>query len=498
MVPNQTSIHRPIQARFPEGRRSVKNIHSRTFRAARFDAPYPPVIWTNRCHVAVAAADRTHPKQLHDTKIIESADKKPTDGLNASIGSHEAGPTQPLSQLNDANISDESAVQSRAVQDAPIGTYEVADAADQQQAAVTDCLQSAVLTLESQQASDNEEGSEDEYEDDEDWSDLDANNAGMLTEEELLAQNRAFEQSVLTSEKDSATHRAGYVALVGRPNAGKSTMLNALLRQKLSAVTAKAQTTRHRILGIVSEDDYQLILLDTPGVIQSQTSSLDRKMMHNVNTAVQQADAILVIVDATSDLQDVLQMPGMAPGWRGPPAALVLNKADMLKPAALHAAGDWLRSRTAAAAIFPASAVANRGLTKVESWAVQQLPLGPALYPKDSVSEQSERFFVAEIVREQIFLQYRQEVPYCVAVLVTEFKERISPHKDYVQVTLLVESDSQRPIILGTKGSAIKELSTSSRIAIEEFLERKIFLDITVRTEKNWRRNEKLLDTIGY
>lgn len=342
------------------------------------------------------------------------------------------------------------------------------------------------------------EESDDESGDDENWSDIEFQNPGMLSEEELLAQDRAFAQPVLTSEPESADHRAGYVAIVGRPNAGKSTLLNALLRQKLSAVTAKAQTTRHRILGIVSEDDYQLILLDTPGVIQSQVSSLDRKMMHNVNTAVQQADAILVIVDATSDLQEVLQMPGMAPGWRGPPAALVLNKADMLKPAALHAAGEWLRSRTAAAAILPASAMAKRGLEKVEAWAVQQLPLGPTLYPKDSVSEQSERFFVAEIVREQVFLQFRQEIPYSTAVLVTEFKERTPPQKDYVQVTLLVDSDTQRPIILGTNGSSIKKLSTASRIAIEEFLQRKIYLDITVKTERNWRKNEKLLDTIGY
>jgi len=361
-----------------------------------------------------------------------------------------------------------------------------------------------------------EEGNEDEdvdegQLDENDYDDFGADGSPVepstieMTEEEYReaeeAYIRAFDQPTLTQEMVEAApanHRSGYVALVGRPNAGKSTLLNLFLMQKLSAVTYKAQTTRHRILGILTEQEYQLIVLDTPGVISRVNNKLDEKMMHNVNTAVQQADALLVVVDATSNLKQVLQMPGMAPGWRGPPAALVLNKADLLRPEQLQEAGNWLRERTAAAAILPISASRNVGVEAVQAWAVQQLPLGPPLYPPDSVSDMPERFFVAEIIREQIFLMYRQEVPYCTAVRVTDFIDRTPPRKSYIAVDIVVESTAHRPILIGKGGNAIKRLSTASRLAIEDLLQRKVYLMLSIKIDPKWRKDNEMLNQLGY
>lgn len=371
----------------------------------------------------------------------------------------------------------------------------------------SDKLQSSALAneLHSAAAEDSDadlaEDSEDETEvesDDEEYDD-DMPFVG-LSEEELMRQDALYAQDILTDEelsRDSAEHRTGYVALIGKPNAGKSTLLNSLLGQKLSAVTRKAQTTRHRILGILSGDDYQMILLDTPGIIKDMRTKLDEKMMHNVRTAVQDADALLVIIDATEDPAEALAMVNVGPDWQGPPLALVLNKVDLLRGNELQRLTEWLLKNSGARAVIPTSATQGRGVLDVRDWASAQLPLGPTLYPKDVVAEQPERFFVAEIVREKILLQYYQEIPYATAVSVTDFKERANG-KDYIQIVISVEEESQKPIILGRKGSALKQLATTARIDIEEFLGRQVYLDVTVKVMEKWRKNEKMLEQYGY
>lgn len=298
---------------------------------------------------------------------------------------------------------------------------------------------------------------------------------------------------------DPPDHKCGYVTIVGKPNAGKSTLQNALVGQKLSIVTRKAQTTRHKVLGIDSGDGHQLVLLDTPGVIENITNKLDARMMEAVRTSVEAADAVLVIIDASHRPEDdmVLAQPG--PGYKGPPMAVVLNKVDLLEPADRdHLIALCKEQCPVVEAVLPCSALNNKGIDAIKAWAVEHLPLGPALYDKDFVSEHPERFFVSEIVREQVFLQYRMEIPYACTVLCTDFKERTPPAKDYVQVIVYVERDSQRGIVLGQAGSALKKLATASRAGIEAFVGRPVYLDLSVKVRENWRKDDKSLEALGY
>ncbi|KAK9814006.1 hypothetical protein WJX73_008810 [Symbiochloris irregularis] len=261
---------------------------------------------------------------------------------------------------------------------------------------------------------------------------------------------------------DPPGHRSGYVAVLGRPNAGKSTMLNALLGQKLSSVTHKAQTTRHRILTILSEPDYQMILLDTPGVMREERNQLDGKMMQNVRSARRDADILLALVDASDEPEqglDLLQLSSDQ-STSSLPVAVVLNK-------------------------------------EVKQWIASKLPLGPTLYPKDDVADMPERFFVAEIIQEKIFQQYHEEVPYSSAVQVTSFQEN-EGRKDLIEVTVMVETASQRGIMIGAGGKALKRLGTTSRKDIEAFLGRPVFLDISVKVQDKWRKDSNQVMRFGY
>eukprot|EP00884_Botryococcus_braunii_P000851 jgi/Botrbrau1/10767/Bobra.180_2s0031.2 len=224
---------------------------------------------------------------------------------------------------------------------------------------------------------------------------------------------------VLTDEmlsQEPPGHRSGYMAIVGRPNAGKSTLLNALLGQKLSIVTAKAQTTRHRVLGIISEDDFQLICLDTPGIMQAEKNKLDETMMRSVKRATRDADVILALVDASNSPEEALEY--MEPGklWSNQPWALVLNKVDKVSESEVERLKELFEKSTSADIIVPTCAVSGRGVPAIRSWAADHIPEGSSFYPKDFVTEHPERFFVAEIIREKIFLLYREEVPYAATV----------------------------------------------------------------------------------
>ncbi|KAL5230989.1 hypothetical protein ABZP36_029765 [Zizania latifolia] len=294
-----------------------------------------------------------------------------------------------------------------------------------------------------------------------------------------------------------ANHRSGYVAVLGKPNVGKSTLINQIVGQKLSIVTDKPQTTRHRILGICSEPEYQIILYDTPGVIKKEMHKLDTMMMKNVRSAVGSADCVLVVVDACKMPEKINEMLEEGVGNKDHPVLLVLNKKDLIKPGEIAKKLEWYQKITNADDVIPISAKFGHGVDDIKEWILSKIPLGPAYYPKDIASEHPERFFVGEIVREKIFLQYRQEIPYACQVNVVSYKSRPTA-KDFIQVEILVEKESQRSIILGKDGRAIKMLATASRLDIEDFLQKKAYLEIVVKVKENWRQDELLLKRYGY
>ncbi|KAJ8770697.1 hypothetical protein K2173_021344 [Erythroxylum novogranatense] len=295
------------------------------------------------------------------------------------------------------------------------------------------------------------------------------------------------------------SHKSGYVAVLGKPNVGKSTLSNQMVGQKLSIVTDKPQTTRHRILGICSGSDYQMILYDTPGVIEKKMHKLDSMMMKNVRSAAIDADCVLIIVDACKPPQkidEVLEEGGGNINGKLP-TLLVLNKKDLIKPGEIAKKLEWYEKFTEADEVIPVSAKYGHGVEDVKEWILSKLPFGPAYYSKDIVSEHPERFFVAEIVREKIFMQFRNEVPYACQVNVVNYKARPTA-KDFIQVEIVVEKNSQKIILIGREGKALKLLATAARLDIEDFLQKKVYLEIEVKVKENWRQDEGLLKHYGY
>lgn len=301
-------------------------------------------------------------------------------------------------------------------------------------------------------------------------------------------QKRGQAQVVRSSGSEEA-HRCGFVAVVGRPNAGKSSLVNSAAGGKLSIVTRKANTTRQSILALASGDAFQAVLLDTPGVMRFQTSRLDSTMMSNLRSSVSTADAIVLLLDASS--QPLTQLHELAPPSQRPlsaPCLVAVNKADLLTPDSRSRLTDALLSEDPPLGdSLLVSAETGENVSNVLDWAVQHLPESPALYPKDLASEHDERFFVSEMVRETALELYQQEIPYAMFVSVPYFKERPNA-KDYVLAEITVERESQKAIVLGHKGQALKKLSTEARHAIEDFLGRPIYLDMNVRVQSKWRK----------
>ncbi|PON99615.1 GTP-binding protein Era [Trema orientale] len=294
-------------------------------------------------------------------------------------------------------------------------------------------------------------------------------------------------------------HRSGYVAVVGKPNVGKSTLANQMIGQKLSIVTDKPQTTRHRVLGICSGPEYQMVLYDTPGVIEKKMHMLDSMMMKNVRNAAINADCVLVLVDACKvpEKIDEILKEGLGDTTEKPPTLLVLNKKDLIKPGEIAKKLEWYEKFTDVDEVIPVSAKYGHGVEDIKNWILSKLPVGPAYYPKDIVSEHPERFFVSEIVREKIFMQYRNEVPYACQVNVMSYKARPTA-KDFIQVEVVVEKNSQKIILIGKEGKALKILATAARLDIENFLQKKVYLEVEVKVKENWRQDEGLLKYYGY
>ncbi|MCH8245789.1 MAG: GTPase Era [Bacteroidetes bacterium] len=288
------------------------------------------------------------------------------------------------------------------------------------------------------------------------------------------------------------SHRSGYAALIGKPNVGKSTLINALLGQKISIVTRKPQTTRHRVLGILSEDEFQLILLDTPGIIQPKYG-LQRAMMRSVTGAAQEADVLVFIIDATRQKIDFRTLDLIA----GKPTILAVNKSDLVSQDQMLPLAQSYSEEAEFEEVIPISALKGKNLDRLIAAIVDRLPQGPPLYPKDVVSEHPERFFVAEIIREKIFEQFRQEIPYSCQVNVVSFEER-KQEKTLIHADIVIERDSQKGILIGKKGAALKQIGIRARIDIEEFLGEPIFLNLFVKVRADWRNKEAFLKSYGY
>lgn len=293
--------------------------------------------------------------------------------------------------------------------------------------------------------------------------------------------------------------RCGYAALIGAPNAGKSTLMNALLGMKISIVTAKPQTTRKRVLGFHTGDNHQIIFIDTPGLIKPKYV-LQKAMVEAAHAAIAEADAICLLIDAERAISRGEVVPeGLLDLFRsaGRPVFAVITKSDLI--------GDKvqmlpLMSRLLElyefAAVVPISSFENQGLDAVLNELKNVMPPGPPLYPADMLSDAPERFFVTEIIREKIFEQFRQEVPYATEVFIAEYREE--PERDYIAAEIIVERESQKRIIIGSGGTAIKAIGTAARHDIESFLQRKVFLDLHVRIREGWRDNEAWVRRLGY
>ncbi|MHB8338282.1 MAG: GTPase Era [Ignavibacteriaceae bacterium] len=294
--------------------------------------------------------------------------------------------------------------------------------------------------------------------------------------------------------------KAGYVAIIGKPNVGKSTLLNVLLGQKISITTSKPQTTRKRILGILSAEKYQIIFLDTPGIL-APAYLLQEKMMEEVEQSVQDADILILILDLIEDpdglktLQNDFTYKLFMRVKK--PKILLLNKIDLTSQEHVKLLMNKINSTQKFEKIIPVSALEKFNIQQIVDSIVELLPQNPKFYPDDIVSDENERFFVSEIIREKIFELYQEEIPYSCEVVIQEFKE-VEGRKDLIQAEIFVEKDSQKGILIGKQGAAIKKVGEDARQSIEEFLQRPVFLELRVKVKEKWRSDENVLKSLGY
>jgi GTPase len=298
----------------------------------------------------------------------------------------------------------------------------------------------------------------------------------------------------ITEEGQAAGTRAGYVALLGFPNAGKSSLLNRLLEQKLSIVTPLPQTTRERVVGIDTRDGVQVVFLDTPGLVDPKYL-LQSSMLQAALDAIRDADVVLLLVDPLERLPDAEAEPFRSLARAGDRVILIVNKIDAASAERVRAAKEWGRE-AGFQRIVEISAVEGTGVDALRDRIRELLPISPFLYPPDEISAQPVRFFTAEFVRESIFELYRDEIPYSVAVKVEEFREERSPV--YVRAVIFVERASQKGILIGAKGAGIRDLGKLAREKIEAFIGDRVYLDLWVKVLPKWRKDERSLRNLGY
>jgi GTP-binding protein Era len=290
------------------------------------------------------------------------------------------------------------------------------------------------------------------------------------------------------------SHKAGFVNIIGSPNVGKSTLMNKLVGEKLSIITSKMQTTRHRILGIVNGDDYQIVFSDTPGIIDPGYK-LHENMMKFVSEAIKDADILIVMTDiyeSTEKLKDRIEKLAHL----AIPVLVLINKIDQSDAEKLVEQVDAWKLLLPKAEILPISALHNLGADFILPRIVELLPASPAYYGKDELTNRNTRFFISEIIREKILLQFKKEIPYSCEVVVEEYKEEEKIIK--IRANIMVSRDSQKGILIGHKGEKIKQLGIASRLDIEKFVDNKVHLELFIKVDKDWRNKEDKLKKYGY
>lgn len=290
-------------------------------------------------------------------------------------------------------------------------------------------------------------------------------------------------------------HFCGFVNIIGCPNAGKSSLVNAIMGFKLNIVTPKAQTTRHRILAIYNEPHYQIIFSDTPGIIQKPSNQLHQKMLQYIEQSFQDADVMLLIIDAHKPCiipDEYIEKLKTCPY----PTIVAINKIDLVKEDTLLKIEQEWKSILPKAFIHKISALYKTGIDELLQRIKSLLPSSPPYYEKDDITDKTERFIASEIIREKILLLYKEEIPYAVEVIINSFKEDEKIIR--IQADIIVERESQKRIIIGEKGKAIKQLGITSRKELEVFFKKQVYLELYVKIEKNWRNNKNKLNYFGY
>jgi GTPase len=290
------------------------------------------------------------------------------------------------------------------------------------------------------------------------------------------------------------SHRSGFVNILGNPNVGKSTIMNALVGEKLSIITSKAQTTRHRIMGIVNGEDFQIVYSDTPGILRPQYK-LQETMMNSVNSALTDADLILYVTDVkerTADEGEYIDKIKES----GIPAIIAVNKVDLTNQADLEKVVESWHIAFPDSPVIPISALKNFNLDSLLNAILAKLPESPPYFPKDQLTDKYERFFASEIIREKILINYKKEIPYSVEIEIESFKDE----KEIIKIRALIHvtRDSQKGIIIGHKGSMLKRVGTEARRDMEDFFRKKVFLELYVKVTKDWRDKPLILKRFGY
>lgn len=289
-------------------------------------------------------------------------------------------------------------------------------------------------------------------------------------------------------------HRSGFVNILGNPNTGKSTIMNALVGEKLSIITSKAQTTRHRIMGIVNSDDFQIVYSDTPGILRP-AYKLQESMMSFVNTAISDADIILYVTDVTEKPLSDKAYPERIKS-SGMPVIVAVNKIDLSNQEDLEKIVELWHSFFTDSPVIPLSALKKFNIDALLEAVLSKLPEGPPYFPKDQLTDKYERFFASEIIREKILKNYQKEVPYSVEIEIDSFKEENGMLK--IRAIIHVARDSQKGIVIGHRGSMLKRTGTEARIDMEDFFGKKVFLELYVKVTKDWRDKPMILKRFGY
>lgn len=289
-------------------------------------------------------------------------------------------------------------------------------------------------------------------------------------------------------------HRAGFVNIIGNPNVGKSTLMNALVGEKLCIVTSKAQTTRHRIMGIVNGKDWQIVYSDTPGILKPNYR-LQQNMMNFVDTAIGDADVILYVTDTVEkgdkNAEYIEKLKRI-----DCPVIVAVNKIDISDQQKVVGLMEWWHGQLPEAAVFPVSAKERFNLDSIFNAVLEKIPQAPAWFDKDAFTDRNLRFFASEIIREKILLNYDQEIPYSCEVVVDAFKE--GERRYEISAVIYVMRDSQKGILIGKGGSALKKLGTDARLEMEEFFQKKVFLSLFVKVDQDWRTSRRELRKFGY